>query len=280
MKTIFATFLFLVCSMNSMAQWESRRISKAPAENYELKTSDGRSVMVIDAANGARITSLKFDTTEVLSQNSMPNMYGSTFWTSPQKEWNWPPIHEHDMARYTVQEERGRYIMTSPLSEKIPLRITKTFSLSSDKHGFQVIYKLTNEGREARQVAPWEVTRVPGQGTIAFLCDVKDIWPTGLMDFKQKGEEAQFVIDKKDLQRKVNANGTGYLRYMHNGVLLTKCFPDLKDGQAAPNEDEIQIYVHQNALYCELEEQGPYTQLLPGESLEWTVVWYVEDMRK
>lgn len=281
MKATLFTVWLLLASLTSSAQWGPRPVRKAPARNYELKTSDGRSVMTIDAANGARITSLRYDTAEVLSQNPMPNMYGSTFWTSPQKDWNWPPIHEHDMGGYAVEEERGRYVMTSPLSQKMPVRITKIFQLSSDKHGFQITYRLKNEGSEARSVAPWEVTRVPGNGTVAFLCKAGDIWPAGLMDFRQKGEEAVYAIDKVKSQRKVNANGTGYLRYTNaEGVMLTKCFPDLKAGEAAPGEDEIQVYVHQDALYCELEEQGPYTLLQPGESMEWSVVWYVEQTGK
>ena len=277
MRYHILSIMLLLCSTSAVSQWGPRHFQKAPAENYELKTSDGRSVMIIDAANGARITSLKYDTTEVLSQSQAPNTYGSTFWTSPQKEWKWPPIQEHDMGAYTVMQERGKIVMTSPLSERLPMRITKTFQLSSDKHGFQITYALKNEGKEARSIAPWEVTRVPGRGTVAFLCKVEDIWPKGLMDFRQQGEEAQFDIDKKDRQRKVNANGTGYLRYINpEGVILTKCFPDLKEGQAAPEEDEIQVYVHQDAQYCEIESQGPYTLLQPGESMEWTVVWYLE----
>jgi len=109
-----------------------------------------------------------------------------------------------------------------------------------------------------------------------------------LMNFVQDGNRAVFAIDNVDKQRKINANGApckedgtkvdgmSTLRYAHNGLVLTKYFPDLQEGEAAPGEDEIQVYVHQGALYCELEEQGAYTLLKPGESLEWTVYWKVE----
>ena len=86
MRFHILSIMLLLCSTSAVSQWGPRHFQKAPAENYELKTSDGRSVMIIDAANGARITSLKYDTTEVLSQSQAPNTYGSTFWTSPQKE--------------------------------------------------------------------------------------------------------------------------------------------------------------------------------------------------
>lgn len=283
-KILLTGSLTLVC-VACMAQFGRRSMPMNPAENYELKACDGRAVMVVDAANGARIMSLKWDTTEVLSQNPAPNMYGSTFWTSPQKEWNWPPVREHDMGRYTVEQKEGKIIMTSGLSERFPLRIRKAFSVL-DKSWFSITYTITNEGTEERRVAPWEVTRVPGEGNISFETPVDSIWPGGLMNFRQEGTKAVYDIDKVDRQRKINANGAAVhtgkglfydgmssLTYSAKGLVLVKRFPDLKPGEAAPGEDEIQVYIHQNALYCELEEQGPYTLLKPGESLDWTVVW-------
>ncbi len=284
MKKVLIIAISLLTTTVAMAQWGPRRPAKQPAENYELKASNGRASMVIDAANGARIMSLRWDSTEVISQNPAPNMYGSTFWTSPQKEWNWPPVHEHDMGKYLVAEQDGQIIMTSQLSEKIPLRIKKTFSAKGKD--FVITYTITNEGETERSVAPWEVTRVPGEGTISFYAPVDKIWPAGLMDFKNVKGMATFNIDKVAKQRKINANGTSktkglsYLRYENNGLVLEKTFPDLKDGEAAPGEDEIQVYVHDNALYCELEEQGAYKLLKPGESLEWTVTWRLSQGKK
>lgn len=247
---------------------------KEPAENYELHV--GKTSMMIDAANGARIMSLKYDTLEVLSQNPAPNMYGSTFWTSPQKEWNWPPVREHDMARYAVEKRGEKIIMTSQLSEKIPLRIIKSFSTDVNDSCFVIAYSIINEGKEDRCVAPWEVTRVPGEGRISFEAATDSIWPAGLMNFRQEGKNTYYDIDASEKQRKINANGTGWLRYTSKGLTLTKLFPNLKAGEAAPGEDEIQVYVHQNKMYCELEEQGPYTLLRPGERLEWAVRWKLQ----
>lgn len=279
----------LMISASCLAQFPRMGIPKNPAENYELKTSDGKAVMVIDAANGARILSLKWENNEVLSQNPAPNMYGSTFWTSPQKEWNWPPVYEHDMGKYSVEQKNGEIIMTSGLSERFPLRIRKRFSIR-DKQFFSITYSITNEGKEARKVAPWEVTRVPGEGKIYFNAPVDSIWPSSLMNFKQEKNYAVFEIDKVDKQRKINVNGSpeklgkktkafyqnmSYLMYSNKGLRLIKRFPDLKSGEAAPGEDEIQVYLHQNSMYCELEEQGAYTLLQPGESLNWTVIWQV-----
>ena len=244
------------------------------AENYELKV--GKVTMRIDAANGARITSLKHDTTEVISQNPQPNMYGSTFWTSPQKEWNWPPVREHDIMKYDVEQKDGVITMTSQLSAKIPLRIRKQFAVDKKDECIVVTYSIINEGDQERKVAPWEITRVPAEGTIFFDAPMQSITPAGLMNFVEKNGLVWFDIDQAEKQRKINADGKGWLGYTNKGLLLMKRFQDLNASQPAPEEAEIQVYVHQGKVYVELEEQGAYTTLKPGEKLDWAVRWYLQ----
>ena len=53
-----------------------------------------------------------------------------------------------------------------------------------------------------------------------------------------------------------------------------KKFQDLQEGQAAPAEAEIQVYANPGKTFVEIEEQGPYTTLEPGASVNWTVRWY------
>lgn len=277
MKGIFIFSFAMLTSLCGMAQqWAGRRpMPLAPEENYTLTV--GHMTMVVDAANGARIISLKYDDREVLSQKKFPNMYGSTFWTSPQKEWNWPPVREHDIMRYSVEEKEGIVIMTSQLSEKIPLRISKQFEVDNADNSIVVTYGIKNEGTEDRKVAPWEITRVPPEGTITFDSSLDGISPAGIMNFKQDGNFVSYTIDEADSNRKINADGKGWLTYRNNGLLLTKKFPDLHEGEPAPDEAEIQLYVHQGKVYVELEEQGAYTLLHPQDSLTWAVRWYLSE---
>lgn len=251
----------------------AQTLQKAPAENYDLKV--GLLTMRIDAANGARITSFQYDGHEMLSQMNQPNMFGSTFWTSPQKVWNWPPIPEHDLMKYSVVHHENDILMTSEVPEKLPLRIMKHFTTDSSEQCIVVTYSIRNEGSTACQVAPWEITRVPAEGTISFEAKTENIWPAGLMNFVQKDNLACYEIDQSEKQRKINANGTGWLRYEHDGYVLTKRFQDLEPGEPAPGEDEIQVYVHNGKAYVELESQGTYTTLQPGSTLQWAVRWYL-----
>ena len=123
----------------------------------------GRVKMEINAAKGGKILSLKYDDREMLSQLRWPEAFGSTFWTSPQKEWNWPPVKEFDKNPYTVEQDGGKLKMTSEVSERLKCRVGKTFTTDEKDGAIVVTYTITNEGSEPRKVAPWEITRVENE---------------------------------------------------------------------------------------------------------------------
>ena len=165
--------------------------------------------------------------------------------------------------------------MTSQVSEKMQYRIRKEFVADELDNAIVVTYSIINEGKEARKVAPWEITRVPNDGIVFFDAPAKKIWPANLMSFKSANGLSWYTIDVAEENRKVNADGQGWLAYCSNGLLLVKRFQDLSPAQPAPDEAEIQVYVNRGKSYVELESQGAYTLLQPGESLQWTVRWYL-----
>ena len=274
MKKILASALVLVMSgIVALAQPPQFKMPKMPEENHTLTV--GNLTMTINAAYGARITSFKYGDQEIISQIPFPLASGSTFWTSPQAEWNWPPVREHDSLPYTVEEKDGHLVMTSQLSSAIPMRIIKDFSADKKKEAFVVSYTLVNEGDVERSVAPWEITRVPGSGLIFFDAPVEDITPAGLLNFTSKKGLAWYAFDEASENRKVNADGKGWYAFTDNGLLMIKEFEDLDPSQPAPAEAEVQVYVNQGKSWIELECQGAYVSLKPGESLTWTVKWYL-----
>ena len=251
--------------------------SAVMAQEKELKVGDV--TMTINPEKGAKIMSLKYQDHEVINQSRWPESFGSTFWTSPQKEWNWPPVPEIDKGVYQVEEKDGHLIMTSPVAEKLKYRIRKDFSTDQKDGAIVITYSIINESGEERKVAPWEITRVPNAGVISFDAPVESIWPAGLMTFEQKNGVACYTADEAPQNRKVNADGKGWLSYENNGLVLTKKFADLTADQPAPGEAEIQVYVNRGKTYIELESQGAYTTLAPGAELNWTVRWYLQPVK-
>jgi hypothetical protein len=239
--------------------------------NYTLTA--GNLSMTIDAGKGAKILSFKCGDKEVISQLTWPETFGSTFWTSPQKEWNWPPVPEYDKQPYTVERKGDKIVMTSGVSPRLNYRIEKVFRADEEQSSFVITYSIINEGTEARSVAPWEITRVPNAGLIFFDAPTEGITPAGLMNFQSAEGISWYQADAANENRKINADGKGWLAYVNDGLLLVKQFADLDASQPAPDEAEIQVYVNRGKTYIELESQGAYTLLKPGERLSWTVRW-------
>ena len=254
----------------------SRRggFSQEPGKLYTL--SVGKVTMTIDE-NGGKVRSYKYGDQEIISQSQMPNAWGSTFWTSPQKEWNWPPVSEFDSAPYVITEKDGKLIMASRISTKLPMRIVKEFFADETDGCIVANYYIVNESKETRKVAPWEITRVPSEGVVFFDCPVDNIEAASgeLIIFDSAYGLSWYKFDERPANRKINADGQGWLAYSNNGLLMVKKFDNITPAQPAPGEAEIQVYVNAGSTYTELESQGEYKTLKPGEALRWTVRWYL-----
>lgn len=266
MRTLFISLLTVLFACTVLGQDTEGK--------YTL--SNGHLQMVIDAERGAKILSLKYDDQEVISQSRWPESFGSTFWTSPQKEWNWPPVPEIDKQAYSVEKDGKVLRMTSGVSDRLKYRIRKEFSVDEEDGAFVITYSIINESNETRRVAPWEITRVKNEGGLIFFeAPADSIWPAGLMNFTNAQGAAWYVADEAQQNRKVNADGKGWLAYLANGLLLVKRFEDLDATQPAPGEAEVQVYVNRGKTYIELENQGPYSTLQPQQQLSWTVRWFL-----
>lgn len=265
--------LALVCSS---AKAGTPEVKDAGDSKYVVSVGDVK--LTVDASKGAKILSFKYKDSEVISQMQRPNAFGSTFWPSPQAAWNWPPIPEYDSRPYEVKLDGSSITLTSSLSQRFPYRVIKNIKPDAKDNSIVVTYTLKNESDKEQTVAPWEITRVPGEGLIFFDAPLDKITPANtplLIDFKSQFGLAWYEYDTAEENRKINADGKGWYGYVNNGLLLVKKFDDLKAGQPAPGEAEIQIYVDRGKTFIELEAQGEYQTLKAGESLSWSVRWYL-----
>ena len=113
------------------------------------------------------------------------------------------------------------------------------------------------------------------EGLIFFDAPVESITPANLIPFKGEAGASWYNFETGAQNRKINADGKGWLAYAANGLLMIKKFDDINPSQPAPDEAEIQVYVNQGKTYIELESQGEYKTLAPGGSLTWVVDWYL-----
>ena len=159
MKRIAIVCAALLCAAVSSS---AARLTEEKGEGL-YGISAGKVSMVIDAGKGAKILSFKYEDQEIISQIQRFNAFGATFWTSPQSEWNWPPVAEYDRLPYEVELGEDRIVMNGKVSEKFGYSIRKEFVALPEENVIQVNYSIVNHSSEKRKVAPWEISRVLGK---------------------------------------------------------------------------------------------------------------------
>ena len=279
----------------------AQTIQKLDDDKYLVSVQDLS--LTVDAAHGGKILSFKLGEQEVIAPNPAaapqpeqaegqpprrrffnPNSFGSTFWTSPQAEWNWPPVPEYDSLPYEAEITDGPVKVANVVIPALVLkgqvskygyRVCKSITVDPSDLAFVITYSIVNESGEARKVAPWEITRVPNGGCLEFDAKPEGVTPADLMKVSFEEGLAVLEIDVANENRKINVDGKGWLNFRDNGLVLTKRFPDIAQEEAAPGEAEIQVYIDARKSFVEIEAQGPYTSLEPGEKLDWTVRWYL-----
>lgn len=60
---------------------------------------------------------------------------------------------------------------------------------------------------------------------------------------------------------------------MDGDLLFVKVFPAVARADQAPGEAEVEIYVDPAGGFVEVEQQGPYEMIAPGQSSRWTCHW-------
>jgi hypothetical protein len=229
----------------------------------------------IDPSVGGRITSLRLGDFEVLSGPAVdPDNYGSTFWTSPQSDWEWPPPGEIDRLPYAVEADAETLTLSGPPHEGLGIRVIKRFAADRARRCFVLAYAMVNVGRTPKTYAPWEVTRVHAGGLSFFPTSAPC---SGTLRMDRQGGAMWFAHQPATLPaagNKAFAEGDeGLLAHAAEGLLFVKRFDSVARALQAPGEGAIEIYA--NPRYVELEVQGPYTTIEPGDSAWWSVGWWL-----
>ena len=120
---------------------------------------------------------------------------------------------------------------------------------------------------------------MPSGGFIYF--DAPAIRPATEMTYtsEMNWQWIQFIAKERQ-NRKIFADAKGWLAFANDGLLFVKQFPDITTTNAAPDEDEVEIYFNRGNTYTEIENQGAYITLQPNEQTTWTVRWTLQQIDK
>jgi hypothetical protein len=237
-------------------------------------------ILEIDPQTGGRITSLKIEGKNFFTGKDVNEKYwGSTLWPSPQKEWGGKPPPELDHQPYTVHVEKNVIKMVSMKDLKFGYIFSKEIYADTKKNSFNIKYTITNKSDSLRKVSAWEVTRVHTNGVAFFPKGPGERWGNMATLAEDKDGITWFVYEEEKIpakHQKFFADGSeGWIAQLNEDVLFIKKFSDISAEKAAPGEGEIEVYTNLEKSYVEIEQQGPYESLQPGESLVWEVKWFL-----
>lgn len=232
----------------------------------------------VDPLVGGRVTSFRLGGSDVLAGPDVDaHNYGSTFWTSPQSDWGWPPPIEVDRHPYDVLAGPDSLILTSSCHDALGIRVTKSFVLDRARGAILLEYSIHNVGTTPKAYAPWEVSRVRAGGLTFFPTGA---WSAGSLRVERCTKATWFFHDPatlSDVGQKSTADGAGgFVAHAAGGLLFLKSFADVPPELQAPGEGEIEIYA--NNRYVEIEVQGPYATIEAGASRSWAITWYLRKL--
>ena len=248
---------------------------------YAIKLNNA--VIRIDPRVGGRISALEIDGKNFLTGKDVnQNYWGSSLWPSPQKAWGGKLSPELDELPYSAAIEADVIKLKSARDAKFGFVFEKQIYGDVKSNSFNIRYIITNRSDSTRMVAPWEVTRVHTNGMAFFPKGTGERWGNLSSFAEDKDGITWFYYDQDKIpaqHHKFFSDGAGgWVAQINNDVIFLKKFSDIPATKAAPGEAEIEIYTDQKKSYVEIEQQGSYQKLQPGESLTWDVKWFISKL--
>lgn len=248
--------------------------------------TQGHTQLEISANVAGRIRSLKIDGLEMLFTADKTNnlIWGNVFWSSPQSEWNWPPIEVLDSEPYSASLAENRVVFTSKIDTETGYQFVKSYGLDAEKNCISIVYSIYNHSTVEKNVAGWEVTRFRPNGMAFFPQGNTDsnsgiFYPLAvehLGDITWAKYQPENILQN---HHKLMTDGKeGWVAYASGGKLLVKEFTDVPVELIVSGEGEIELFANAEKTFWEIDQQSVMTKLAPGEHVDWEVRWHTRTL--
>ena len=238
----------------------------------------------VDAAGGKVVEFKRASGSNVFTTSAIHETnFGSTLWTAPQVDWEWPPVPEIDSEPYTVTvDETGASItMVSNGAPSVGpnVTVTKVFTANLCEAAIDISYSVANSGSAAASFAAWEVTRVV-PGGLSFWGAQEGFLSDSVLPAEFEADSYWFdhVVDSTG-DRKLFSEGVGgYIAFTQGTDLFVKSFSDVPATGHPPDHGEVEVYEDAADGYVELEVVGSYGQIAAGSAATLQMRWYLRPM--
>jgi hypothetical protein len=241
----------------------------------------GRTRLEVDAGLGGRVTRFSLDGRNVLTgpevvaagPDALPNMFGSTFWTSPQSDWGWPPETELDSDGHEARVEGDALQLERPPGSRTGYGVRKRFRLDAATGVVHIDYELVNHQASA-PAAPWEISRVAKRGLVFFPSGSAPLAASSLSSQTIDGVAWVDIPGAPSSDSKLFQDGSeGWLAHAEGDLVFIKLFENVPVPEQATGEAEVEVFVSGSFDYVEIEQQGRYAEIPTGEGVGWSVRW-------
>ena len=163
------------------------------------------------------------------------------------------------------------------------LKASKRFWANAANQVVTTEYTLTNVGTKRASWGPWEVSRLNATGLTFFpegnaipakpssygqLLPLQTTAGISWLNYNPVLYTAgNYIVARDGLE--------GWSAHAESGVLFIKSYPDISVSAIPPQEGEVQLWTDNTHTALEMETEGAYVPLDPGQSLVWTMRWYL-----
>lgn len=287
MVLLLLNCVLFACDSSHKNTLNSNRLPAFVSQKGNVYTiTQGQTRLEISANIAGRISSLKVDGEELLltADKASNAIWGSVFWSSPQTEWNWPPIDVLDSAPYQLSMTDDRIVFTSKIDPETGYQFIKSYGVNTEKKCVSIIYSIYNHSKVEKNVAGWEVTRFRPTG-MAFFPQGNTESNSGIFyplavehvgDITWANYQPEHLLQN---HHKLMTDGKeGWIAYTSAGKLLVKEFADVPVELIVSGEGEIELFANVEKTFWEIDQQGVMTKLAPGEHLDWEVRWHTRNL--
>lgn len=254
-----------------------------------IATTDVGPRIIHFAVTGGRNLFKAFDDQAGLTGGDEWRIYGGhRLWHAPErKPWTYAP--DNNAIEWRA-EKAHRLILHQPAHRVTSISKTIDITLALSRPEATVTHRLTNEGRDPIELAPWALTALAPGGTAilplpAYAPHGDDhLLPVGSIVLWSYSNlrDPRVTIDSSALRIRQDSairgpfkigmtSHLGWCAYVNGGVAFVKRFEAI-EGAAYPDRG-AQVEVFTNAAMLELETLGPLVTLGPGESVEHAERW-------
>ena len=212
------------------------------------------------------------------------NFGGDKSWPAPQADWSaitgrgWPPPGGFDSMANSVSQLGAEVVLQSPVDPSYGIQVTRRIRLFPGEPSMRVTTTYEQISDSTNHVGIWIITQLKDPERLFLPVAENSIFPDGYHVMSAQ-TPSDLVISNglisfsRNLQTqyKIGSDCETMLWIGSNGSLEISA-PRLPGVTYPDSNSSVEIYTGTGTDgYVELEQLGPLTQLLPGESISFGV---------